>query len=136
MEIALMADDKKKELMIQFCIAYAGTLSKHSLCGTGATARLISEVTGLSIEPYLGGIQGGGEQVMARISCDEIDLVIYFRDPQSVQAGEELDFSRVCDVHNIPYATNIAGAEVLIMALRRGDLDWRNNLSRHEESYN
>ena len=126
MEIALMADDKKKELMIQFCIAYAGTLNKHNLCGTGATARQISEVTGLTIEPYLGGIQGGGEQVLARISCDEIDLVIYFRDPQS--AEESLDFSRICDVHNIPYATNLAGAEVLILALQRGDLDWRYNL--------
>ncbi|MBQ6552806.1 MAG: methylglyoxal synthase [Clostridia bacterium] len=126
MEIALMADDKKKELMIQFCIAYAGTLNKHNLCATGATARQISEATGLTIEPYLGGIQGGGEQVLARISCDEIDLVIYFRDPQA--ADESLDFSRVCDVHNIPYATNLAGAEVLILALQRGDLDWRYNL--------
>ena len=108
MEIALMADDKKKELMIQFCIAYAGTLNKHNLCATGATARQISEATGLTIEPYLGGVQGGGEQVLARISCDEIDLVIYFRDPQS--ADESLDFSRICDVHNIPYATNLAGA--------------------------
>ena len=126
MEIALMADDKKKELMIQFCIAYAGILSKHNLCATGATARLISEATGLTIEPYLGGVQGGGEQVFARISCDEIDLVIYFRDPQS--AEESLDFSRICDVHNIPYATNLAGAEVLILALQRGDLDWRYNV--------
>lgn len=126
MEIALMADDKKKELMIQFCIAYAGILSKHNICATGATARIISEATGLTVEPYLGGVQGGGEQVLARIACDEIDLMLYFRDPQS--ADESLDFSRVCDVHNIPYATNLAGAELLILALQRGDLDWRYNL--------
>lgn len=132
MEIALMADDKKKELMIQFCIAYAGILSKHSLCATGATARLISEVTGLTIEPYLGGVQGGGEQVLARIACDEIDLVLYFRDPQSME--DVLDFSRVCDVHNIPYATNLAGAELLILALQRGDLDWRYNVKDDKRS--
>ena len=127
MEIALMADDKKKELMIQFCIAYAGILTKHSLCATGATARLISEATGLSIEPYLGGGQGGGEQITARISCDEIDLVIYFRDGQSTES-EEPDFSHLCDTRNIPYATNLATAEVLILALQRGDLDWRYNV--------
>ena len=92
MEIALMADDKKKELMIQFCIAYAGILNKHNLCATGATARLISEATGLSIEPYLGGIQGGGEQVIARISCDEIDLVIYFRDSQAASSATPVIF--------------------------------------------
>ena len=127
MEIALMADDKKKELMIQFCIAYAGILNKHNLCATGATARLISEATGLSIEPYLGGIQGGGEQVIARISCDEIDLVIYFRDSQA-ESNNELDFSKLCDTRNIPYATNLATAEVLILALQRGGLDWRYNI--------
>lgn len=132
MEIALMADDKKKELMIQFCIAYAGILSKHNICATGATARIISEATGLTVEPYLGGVQGGGEQVLARIACDEIDLMLYFRDPQS--ADESLDFSRVCDVHNIPYATNLAGAELLILALQRGDLDWRYNLKPHKNA--
>ena len=63
MEIALIAHDKKKELMTQLCIAYCGILSKHNLCVTGATARQISEATGLTIEPYLGGVQGGGEQV-------------------------------------------------------------------------
>ena len=93
MNIALIAHDAKKELMTEFCIAYCGILSRHNLCATGATARQISEATGLTIEPYLGGIQGGGEQVLARISCDEIDLVIYFRDPQS--ADESLDFSRL-----------------------------------------
>lgn len=129
MEIALMADDKKKELMIQFCIAYAGILNKHNLCATGATARLISEATGLTIEPYLGGVQGGGEQILARISCDEIDLVLYFRDTQATE--ESLDFSRLCDARNIPYATNLAGAEVLILALQRGDLDWRYNVKPH-----
>ena len=128
-----MADDKKKELMIQFCIAYAGILNKHKLCGTGATARLVEEATGLSVEHYLGGEQGGGEQVGARMQCDEIDMLIYFRDMQgSAQIGDEPEQSllRICDAHNIPYATNLASAEVMIMALQRGDLDWRMNLKK------
>lgn len=134
MQIALMADDSKKELMVQFCIAYAGTLNGHELCATATTAHVISEVTGLKVEPLLGGVQGGGQQVLSRIACDEIDLVIYFR---NVDEGDNnsIDFSYACDVHQIPYATNIAGAEILIMALKRGDLDWRinykkNNLNR------
>lgn len=130
MNIALIAHDKKKELMVQFCIAYCGVFSKHDLCATGTTGKLVSEATGLRINKYLSGSQGGDQQIAARISCNEIDLLLFFRDPISAKPYEPNDVNllRLCDVHNIPVATNIATAEALIHALERGDLDWRNIL--------
>ena len=127
MTIALIADDAKKELMVQFCIAYCGILSRHSICATGSTGKLVAEATGLEITRFLSGSQGGDEQIAARISCDEIDLVLFFRDPLSSMQHEinELNLLRLCDVHSIPLATNIATAEVLIHGLERGDLGWR-----------
>jgi methylglyoxal synthase len=127
MNIALMAHDSKKELMTQFCIAYCGILSKHSLCATGTTGKLVSEATGLQIEKYLSGPQGGDQQIGSRIACDEIDVLLLFRDPISPNPGEpnENNILRLCDVHNIPVATNIATGEALIHSLERGDLDWR-----------
>ena len=127
MNIALMAHDSKKELMTQFCIAYCGILSKHTLCATGTTGKLVSEATGLEIEKYLSGPQGGDQQIGSRIACGEIDLLLLFRDPISPNPGEpsENNILRLCDVHNIPVATNIATGEALIHSLDRGDLDWR-----------
>ena len=127
MHIALTAHDAKKELMVQFCIAYCGILSRHSLCGTGTTGKMISEATGLKLQRFLSGPQGGDQQIAARISCDEIDLLLFFRDPLSSQSSDPsvLNLLRLCDMHNIPVATNIATAEVLIHGLERGDLDWR-----------
>lgn len=127
MNIALIAHDTKKELMVQFCIAYCGVLSKHNLCATGTTGKMVAEATGLNVQRYLSGSQGGGQQIAARISCNEIDLLLFFRDPISVKPHESNDMNllRLCDVHNIPVATNIATAEALIHALERGDLDWR-----------
>lgn len=127
MNIALIAHDSKKELMTQFCIAYCGILSKHSICATGTTGKLVAEATGLNIEKYLSGSQGGAQQIGSRIACDEIDLLLLFRDPLNPKPGEpnEANLLRLCDVHNIPVATNIATAEALIHALERGDLDWR-----------
>ena len=127
MNIALMAHDSKKELMTQFCIAYCGILNKHTLCATGTTGKLVSEATGLKIEKYLSGQQGGDQQIGSRIACDEIDVLLLFRDPISPNPGEpnENNILRLCDVHNIPVATNIATAEALIHSLERGDLDWR-----------
>lgn len=127
MNIALIAHDTKKELMVQFCIAYCGVLSKHNLCATGTTGKMVAEVTGLNVQRYLSGSQGGDQQIAARISCNEIDLLLFFRDPISVKQHEPNDMNllRLCDVHNIPVATNIATAEALIHALERGDLDWR-----------
>lgn len=127
MNIALIAHDTKKELMVQFCIAYYGVLSKHNLCATGTTGKMVAETTGLNVQRYLSGSQGGDQQIAARISCNEIDLLLFFRDPISVKPHEPNDMNllRLCDVHNIPVATNIATAEALIHALERGDLDWR-----------
>lgn len=127
MNIALIAHDTKKELMVQFCIAYCGVLSKHNLCATGTTGKMVAEAAGLNVQRYLSGSQGGDQQIAARISCNEIDLLLVFRDPISVKPHEPNDMNllRLCDVHNIPVATNIATAEALIHALERGDLDWR-----------
>ena len=127
MTIALTANDAKKELLLQFCIAYCGILSHHALCGTDTTCKMISEATGLEIVRFLSGEQGGDQQIAARIACNEIDLLLFFRDPLTQQANQDpAHLLRLCDVHNIPVATNIATAEALIHALERGDLDWRN----------
>ena len=127
MNIALIAHDSKKELMTQFCIAYCGILSHHSLCATGTTGKQVEAATGLQITKFLSGAQGGAQQIGALISCNEIDLLLFFRDPISAKPHEpnEMNLLRLCDVHNIPVATNIATAEALIHSLERGDLDWR-----------
>ena len=127
MNIALIAHDAKKELMVQFCIAYCGVLSRHNLCATGATGKMVAEATGLEIQRFLGGSQGGDQQIAARISFNEIDMLIFLRDPLTAKPHEPNDMNRLrlCDVHNIPVATNIATGEVLIHGLERGDLDWR-----------
>lgn len=128
MNIALIAHDSKKELMVQFCIAYCGILSRHTLCATGVTGKLVAEATGLEIQRFLGGAQGGDQQIAARIAFNEVDMLIFLRDPQSPKPHEPNDINllRLCDMHNIPVATNIATGEVLIHGLERGDLDWRN----------
>ena len=130
MNIALIAHDAKKELMVQFCIAYCGILSRHTLCATGTTGKMVSEATGLEMQRFLSGSQGGDQQLAARISCNEIDLLLFFRDPLTAKANEPNDMNllRLCDMYNIPVATNIATAEVLVHGLERGDLDWRNIL--------
>ena len=127
MEIAIIASDMKKELMTQFCIAYCGVLSKHNLCATSITAKYISEATGLKIEKLLAGEQGGEQQITSRVAYNEIDLLLYFRDTRPGRYSGEIEneLMRMCDQNNVPVATNIATAEVLIMALDRGDLDWR-----------
>lgn len=128
MEIAIIAADTKKELMTQFCIAYCGILSKHNLCATNITAKYISEATGLHIERMLTGEQGGEQQIATRIAYNEIDILLFFRDTRSDNPykEEEQELLLACDRTNIPVATNIATAEVLITALERGDLEWRN----------
>ena len=135
MEIAIVAADTKKELMAQFCIAYCGVLSKHNLCATSITAKYISEATGLKIERLLTGEQGGEEQIATRVAYDEIDMLLCFRDTRQGKplnmAEEELLLT--CDRYNVPVATNIATAEALILALDRGDLDWRNFINPMSE---
>ena len=125
--IALIAHDNKKRELIDWCEANKEILKKHFLCGTGTTARMITEYTGLPVKGYNSGPLGGDQQIGARIAYNEIDLVLFFRDPLTAQPHEP-DVSallRLCDVHNIPVATNIATAEMLIHGLERGDLDWR-----------
>jgi methylglyoxal synthase len=128
MNIALIAHDTKKELMVQFCIAYCGIMSHHKIVATGTTGKLVAEATSLDITRFLSGSQGGDQQIASLISCNEIDLLLFFRDPltNKIHERSEMELIRLCDVHQIPLATNIATAEVLIHGLERGDLDWRN----------
>ena len=128
MEIAIIAHDLRKELMAEFCIAYCGILNKHHICATAATAKYISEATGLEIEKMMSGEQGGEQQIASRVAYNEIDVLLYFRDtrPNSKNLAVENELLRACDLNNIPVATNIATAETIILALERGDLDWRN----------
>ena len=126
MNIALIAHDNRKELMVQFCTAYAGILSQHTLCATNTTGKVIAEETGLNIHLFMNGAQGGDEQIGARIAYNEIDLVLYFHDPNSPEyAGSISYMAKLCDQHRIPFATNSGTAEALVLALGRGDLDWR-----------
>ncbi|MGP4075304.1 methylglyoxal synthase [Halobacillus sp. K22] len=128
MNIALIAHDKKKADIIQFAIAYKDTLENHKLFATGTTGKRIADASGLTITRFLSGPLGGDQQIGAKIAEEEMDMVIFFRDPLTAQPHEP-DISallRLCDVHQIPLATNLAGAEVLIHALDRGDLEWRN----------
>lgn len=138
MEIAIIADDTKKELITQFCIAYCGTLSKHTLCATSTTGQYISEATGLNIVKLLSGTQGGEQQIASRISFDEIDVLFYFRSTTPRPNGSGInavdqDLLRLCDVHNVPVATNIATAEVIVNALERGELDYREFINPRSE---
>ncbi len=127
MNIGLIAHDSKKTLIQNFCIAYRGILSKNSLFATGTTGRLIEEVTNLSIHKYLAGPLGGIQQLGAQIAQNEMDALIFLRDPLKPKPHEPdvNDVVRLCDMHNIPLATNVATAEILILAIDRGDLDWR-----------
>ena len=127
MNIALIAHDAKKKLMQNFCIAYRQILSKHDLFATGTTGRLIEEVTNLTIHKYLAGHLGGEQQIGVQIEHNQIDLVIFLRDPLNPKL-HELDVNnlmRLCDMHNIPLATNLASTELLIKSLERGELEWR-----------
>ena len=127
MEIAIIANDTKKDLVVQFCIAYCGVLAKHNICATKMTGKMISQATGLEIEELLPGTQGGIQQITSRVTYNEIDIVIYLRDANRSVESLMRDYAliRECDVNNVPLATNIATAETLICALDRGDLDWR-----------
>ena len=137
MYIAIVADDNKKELMAQFCTAYSGILGRHNICATHITGRYISEASGLEVETLLAGSTGGTEQIASRISYNEIDLVFYFRstNPDDEMFEGEKNVLRLCDIHNVPVATNIATAEALVLALDNGALDWR-NLVNPRSDYN
>jgi len=127
MNIGLIAHDSKKKLMQNFCIAYRVILSKNTLYATGTTGRLVEEVTNLNVHKYLAGHLGGMQQLGSQIEHNQIDLVIFLRDPLSPKTHEPdvNGIVRLCDMHNIPLATNLASAELLIKSLDRGDLEWR-----------
>lgn len=128
MNITLMAHDKKKQLMVQFCTAYKSILAKHNLSATATTGRLVAEATGLPVTLFLSHSQGGHQQVNARIAYNEIDMVLLFSDPNGMDPWEDQQIVQtihLCDTHNVPIATNLASAEMLILGLQRGDLDWR-----------
>ena len=135
MYIAIVADNNKKELMAQFCIAYRGILERHHLCATYITAKYIQDATGLEIESLLAGSSGGTDQISSRVSYNEIDLVFYFRstDPSETVYEGEANLLRLCDVHNVPLATNIATAEALVIALDNGTLNWRELVNPYSE---
>ena len=126
MNIALIAHNNRKELMVQFCTAYCGILAKHTLCATATTGQMVAEATGLTIHRFMSFYHGGGQQIGARIAYNELDMVLCFDDPNTKEPSPDIIYiSRLCDKNNIPYAINIATAEMLVLGLARGDLDWR-----------
>ncbi|MDD6401572.1 MAG: methylglyoxal synthase [Lachnospiraceae bacterium] len=127
MNIGLIAHDAKKKLMQNFCIAYRGIMSRHELYATGTTGRMVEEVTNLTVHKFLAGQTGGEQQLGSMIENNQLDMVIFLRDPLG-NTSHEIDIYNIfmlCDVHNIPLATNLSTAELLIKALEKGDLDWR-----------
>ena len=132
MNIGLIAHDAKKKLMQNFCVAYRGILAKHTLFATGATGRLVEEVTNLTVHKYLAGHLGGEQQLGAQIEDNDLDLVIFLRDPLQPKPHEPNvgNVLRLCDIHNIPVATNLATAELLIKSMERGEFEFRNYYRR------
>lgn len=126
MNIAIMCHTKKQDLMVQFCTAYCGILSKHTVCATNATGKMIADATGLNVNKFLSHELGGIEQIGQRISYNEIDMVLFFNSPIDDGLNAEImNIMRLCDQHSVPFASNVATAELLIHGLARGDLDWR-----------
>ena len=127
MTIAILAHDSRKELALQFCTAYSAILSKNTVIAAGTTGRMLAQTTGLPVHCYLSGKLGGVQQITSRVACDEVDLVLFFRDPLKADASSitEQNLLRLCDMHSVPIATNIATAEALIRGVERGDFEWR-----------
>ena len=126
MRIALIAHDSRKELMTQFCTAYVRILSQNELVATGVTGKVVRDATGLPVRCLYPGGRGGAEQISSMIACGEVDMLLFFRYPVNARPDEPnaVNLLRICDMHTIPVATNIATAEVLIHGLERGDLAW------------
>ena len=132
--IALVSSGSKKELMLQFCIAYSSILRSHAIFSTQFTSPKTFSDLKLVVEEFLNSRQGCIQPVAARVACDEVDLLIYFRDPteSSASAVAEHELFRLCDLHNVPFATNLATAEALVQGVKRGDFNWRNLLKTAE----
>lgn len=136
MKIALIAHDEKKDDMVRFTEAYQYSLKKHDLFATGTTGLRITENTGLPIHRFQSGPLGGDQQIGALVAENKMDMIIFFRDPLTAQPHEP-DISalmRLCDVYSIPLATNMGSAEILIHALERGDLKWREIIHNKNEN--
>lgn len=129
MRIALVAHDAKKEDIVNFAIAYRDLFSKHELFATGTTGSRIQDATGLPVFRFQSGPLGGDQQIGALIAENRLDLLIFLRDPLMAQPHEPdiIALLRLCDVHRIPVATNMATAEMLLRGIARGDLSWREN---------
>lgn len=128
MNIVLIAHEAKKKLMQNFCIAYRGILSRHDIYATETTGRLVEEASGIQVHKFLAGHLGGVQQICTQIESNQMDLVIFLREPMLNSQPHNNDFhniSTLCDIHNIPIASNLASAELLVKALERGDLNWR-----------
>ena len=127
MKIALIAHDRKKDDLIQFVVAYKGILKEHQLFATGTTGQRIIDETGLSVHRFQSGPLGGDQQIGAMIADDDMDMVVFFRDPLTAQPHEPdiTALMRLCDVYHIPLATNMGTAEVLLKGLSEGFIDWR-----------
>ncbi len=127
MNIGISAQNSKKSLMEDFCIAYERILSKHDLYATYSTGHHVETITNLHIHKFLPGDIGGDKQFTDMVCRDEMDMVIYFYDPYKNELGvpDIYLIVRACDQYSIPLATNLATAEMLIMGLANGDLDWR-----------
>jgi len=135
MNIAFIAHDKKKELIVDLCIAYKSILQQHSLYATGTTGSFITEGADLSVYRFSSGPLGGVQQIAARVSLNEMDMVVFLRDPVTFRKYEP-DINSLltfCDLNNIPFATNIATAEILIKGLERGDLSWRELIGKNRD---
>ena len=128
MNIALIAHDKKKDDMIRFTTAYKLILEQHTLFATGTTGLKIMEATGMSVHRFQSGPFGGDQEIGALIANNKMDMVIFFRDPLTAQPHEPdvTALIRLCDVYEVPLATNMGTGEVLIKGLERGDISWRN----------
>lgn len=135
MNIALIAHDKKKNDMVEFTIAYHHVLKEHQLFATGTTGKLITDAIKLPVHCFQSGPIGGDQQIGAMVANNEMDMVIFFRDPLTAQPHEP-DVSalmRLCDVHHIPLCTNLAAAEIAIRGLERGDFRWRDVVKKQRE---
>lgn len=127
MKVGLIAHDSKKKSMQDLCIAYKRIFAKNQVYATNTTGRLIEDVTDLKIHKFHPGHLGGKEQMASLIANNEMDMVIFLRNPDSPTAHEPdvNDVVKLCDRYNIPIATNLATAELLILALEHGELEWR-----------
>ncbi len=134
MKIALIAHDKKKTEIVNFMIAYSHIFMKHELFSTGTTGKRIMDQTDLHITRLMSGPYGGDQQIGAMIAENELDLIIFFRDPLTAQPHEP-DVSallRLCDVYSIPLATNVATAEILVRSIEQGDFGWRDIVHKYK----